>query len=454
MAKSEQAFLKLQAEIASYEGDEPYIFISYSHHDTEAVYDVLRLLEQENFRFWYDDTMEIGEDFREELRTKIENCSAFLFFVSEASMRSKYCGMEIITAYKHDKKIFPFYLSDDVELPAALKMILENLQHVKGFLGDGSLRYVKKMITGLPIETMRTLQIEDGELKKCKDGSRSIVIPNTVTAVGESAFKNCEKLEDITVGSSVRVMGRESFRGCKNLQRLVLPQNVQDVGESAFRDCIGLTECVVENEGIEIGERAFENCASLKDVRLQAGMTEIYGGVFNSCKSLEYIDLPEMLTILGESCFADCASLKEVSIPPHVTKIDDMVFNGCIGMESITLNDSLMKIGKNAFKDCRSLKSVYIPRSVVTMGVSPFRGCCSLESITVDPKSRFFKSVDSVLFNKNKSALICYPSKIDSKEYFIPDSVTVIGDWAFCECVRLERVVIPDSVYEIGEGAF
>ena len=77
----------------SYEGEEPYIFISYSHADIPKVRTIMKRIEQEKFRFWYDDTMEIGEDFRTELQTKIEGCHAFLLFVSPASMQSKYCGM-------------------------------------------------------------------------------------------------------------------------------------------------------------------------------------------------------------------------------------------------------------------------------------------------------------------------------------------------------------------------
>jgi hypothetical protein len=95
-------------DLNSYEGTEPYIFISYSHADTDSVYKILKVIDKEKYRFWYDDTMEIGEDFREELRSRIENCSAFLLFISETALNSKYCGMEIITAYKY-KVIYPRY---------------------------------------------------------------------------------------------------------------------------------------------------------------------------------------------------------------------------------------------------------------------------------------------------------------------------------------------------------
>ena len=445
---------EMRLRLNAYEGDEPFIFVSYSHADTMAVLRILKILDKEKFRFWYDDTMEIGEDFRNELRDKIEKCSAMLLFISDASMQSKYCGMEVITAYKYDKRIYPVYISEDVVIPPALKLILENLQHVKGAASENLNKYVAKLISSLPVETMKSLETDGEVLVKCKDGSTSLTVPAGIKIIGDSAFKNCEKLENIDFGDEVEVIKREAFRGCKGLKHVVLPESVRRVGDSVFRDCIAMESLVVENDEIELGERTFENCASLSSVKLRMGMTELYGGVFNSCKSLVEITLPEKLTVLGESSFADCVKLKKIVLPPEVSKVDDMAFNGCIELEEIVLNDKISKLGKNVFKDCKCLKSFYLPASVTSIGTGPFRGCSNLRKIVVDPKSRFFKAVDSVLFNKNKSVLISYPAQLPAKNYSVPDSVTVISDWAFCECSELETVFIPDSVYEIGEGAF
>lgn len=440
--------------LPSYDGDEPYIFVSYSHADITKVREILRRIDREKFRFWYDDTMEIGEDFRLELQSKIENCKAFLLFVSENSMQSKYCGMEIIVAYKNNKRIFPVYLDDSTEIPGALKMVLENLQHVKGVGLENDSKYIDKLIDSLPTETMRSFSIEDDVLVRCKDGSSHLTLPANVRVVGKGAFKNCEKLERLDIGTTVEALMNEACRGCKKLKSLTLTENVRFVGESAFRDCTSLEALVVKNDEIELGERAFENCAKLSDITLADGISEIYGGVFNSCKSLSSITLPRELTVLGESSFADCVSLKKIDIPEQVTKIDDMVFNGCISLEEIDIKDRVTKIGKYAFKDCKSLEEITIPRSVMSIGIGPFRGCTVLKKINVDPKSRFFKSVDDVLFNKNKSVLVSYPPCKELKVYEIPDSVMTVSSWAFCDSELLEEIVIPDSVTDIGEGAF
>ena len=440
--------------LPSYEGEEPYIFVSYSHNDIAKVREILKRVDREKFRFWYDDTMEIGEDFRLELQSKIENCSAFLLFISEHSMQSKYCGMEIIIAYKNNKRIFPVYLNDNTEIPGALKMVLENLQHVKGTALEGDTKYIDKLIDSLPTETMRSFSIEDDVLVRCKDGSSHLTVPSNVRIIGKGAFKNCEKLEKLDVGDTVEIMMTEACRGCKKLKSLTLTENVRSIGESAFRDCTSLTSLVVKNDEIELGERAFENCAKLEDISLADGISEIYGGVFNSCKSLTSIRLPRELTVLGESSFADCVSLKKIDIPEQVTKIDDMVFNGCLALENVDIKDRVTKIGKYAFKDCKSLEEITIPLSVMSIGIGPFRGCTELKRIKVDPKSRFFKSVDDVLFNKNKSVLISYPPLKAASTYEIPDSVTTVSAWAFCDCEALNEIIIPDSVTDIGEGAF
>ena len=454
----DQGLKIVETKFQAYTGVEPYIFVSYSHRDIERVYPILDDLYDKKFRLWYDESCEVGNDFRDELRTRIKNSEGVILFVSKASMASPFCGMEIIVARENGKRLYPIYL-DDADVPPAFEILLANTHH-------GSVDNYKKMINSLvndlPKTAMDRLTIEKGKfLTKCEDNGEEIEVDEGVTVVCESAFKSRRALKHIKLPESLEEIELEAFRGCGSLLEMHIPDKTVRIGESAFRDCVKMKRLVVRNRCIKIGERAFENCAELEEIVLPEGLTEIYGGVFNSCKKISKIDLPKSLTILGESAFSDCDHLESIDIPETVTKIDDLVFNGCIEMKKVILREGLKKIGKGAFKNCKSLTTVKIPASVTNLSHALFRGCGALKSIQVEGKNKYYKSEpnkregnDHVLFNKNKSVIIAYPASSREVQYDIPDSVMSICEWAFSECKKLNRITIPDSVYDIGEGAF
>ena len=447
----------VQTKFEAYNGHEPYLFVSYSHRDSKKVYPILDALHDKKYRIWYDESCENGNDFREELRHRIENAEAVILFVSAASMDSPFCGMEVIVARENGKRLYPIYL-DDAKVPPAFEILLANTHHSTA---DNMDKLVKAMVRDLPAAAMDRLTTREGKLEKCEDNGSSIEVDEGITVICAGAFKDRRALHTIKLPETLEEIEPESFRGCSNLECMAIPAKTARVGISAFRDCVSMKSLSIQNNKIKIGERAFENCASLTDVTLPSGLTELYGGVFNSCKSLKKINLRQSLTVLGESAFSDCVGLESVEIPESVTKIDDLVFNGCTSLSKVELSEGLKKIGKGAFKNCRSLAKITIPSTVTSLSDALFRGCESLKSIKVSPKNKFYKSApnkrdgnDHVLFNKNKSVIIAYPASSREVQYDIPDSVTIISDWAFGECKKLNRITIPDSVQEIGEGAF
>ena len=455
--EEEIVFYDVKTKFEAYTGAEPYLFISYSHRDINVVYPILDALYDKRYRLWYDESCETGNDFRDELRHRIEKAEAVILFVSRYSMASPFCGMEIIVARENNKRIYPVFIEEGV-VPPAFEILLANTHHSTT---DDIGKLLRTMVRDLPPVTMDRLTTEGEELIKCEDNGTSIVVDEGITKINEEAFKDRVQLKSITLPSTLREIGLESFRGCKALESMDIPMATERIGESAFRDCVSLKTLCVHNDRIKIGERSFENCTSLTKIDLPDGMTELYAGLFNSCRSLESIKLPESLTILGESAFSDCVKLQKIEMPDFISKIDDLVFSGCVSLSEVKFNNGLRKIGKSAFKNCRSLTELFIPSSVTSIYGAPFRGCESLKSIEVDRRNKYFKSEpskrdghDHVLFNKNKSILIAYPASCREVQYDIPDSVTMISDWAFCSCRKLNRITIPDSVQEIGEGAF
>lgn len=456
----EEVFPNLQTKFDAYIGDEPYLFVSYSHRDTAQVYPILDILYDNKYRLWYDESCETGNDFRDELKNKIEGCSGVVLFVSESSMNSPFCGMEILCAKEKNKRIFPIYLGDNLDIPPAFQIFLANLHHSTA---TDKKKMIASLLRDLPAETMDRLTMNENKdlLEKCEDNGEIIEVPEGIKTIAASAFQNRTRFRSITLPESLEMIESEAFRSCSNLKSIDVPENTIRIGNSAFRDCINLKSLNIKNGLIKIGDRAFENCSQLEDIKLPTELTEIYASVFNGCKKLKAIELPSMLTVLGENAFGDCVALEEVSLPETIIKIDDLVFSGCSNLKKIDLPEGLKKIGKAAFKNCESLTTVNIPASVVYLSTDLFRGCNGLKSIVVNSKNRHYKSEpnkrdgsDHVLFNKNKSMIIAYPAASREVQYDIPDSVTTISDWTFSECNKLNRISIPDSVNEIGEGAF
>lgn len=456
----EDVYPNVQTKFEAYTGDEPYLFISYSHQDSLKVYPVLDMLYDSKYRLWYDESCETGNDFRDELREKIEQCAGVILFVSEASMNSPFCGMEILCAKEKNKRIFPVYLGDDVKIPPAFQIFLANLHHSS--ISDKR-KMLAVLLRDLPAETMDRLTINDSKdiIERCEDNGEIIEVPEGIRTIAAGAFQHRNKFKDISLPQTLEIIEYEAFRSCMNLRQIDIPESTVRIGNSAFRDCINLKSLNIKNGLIKIGDRAFENCSQLEYVKLPDELTEIYASVFNGCKKLSSIKLPTMLTVIGENAFGDCIMLEEVNLPDTIIKIDDFVFSGCSSMKKITLPEGLKKIGKAAFKGCVSLTTINIPSTVIYLSTDLFRGCNGLKSIVVEPKNRYYKSEpnkrdgsDHVLFNKNKSVIIAYPASSREVQYDIPDSVTIISNWTFNECSKLNRIYIPDSVNEIGEGAF
>ncbi|MBR7082093.1 MAG: leucine-rich repeat domain-containing protein, partial [Oscillospiraceae bacterium] len=182
------------------------------------------------------------------------------------------------------------------------------------------------------------------------------------------------------------------------------------------------------------------------------------GTIVDCDESVTTANIPEAIdgtpvTSIGSGAFEDCISLTSVEIPSNVTSIGDGAFHDCVGLTGVTIPNNVTSIGREAFGYCANLTSVTVPNSVTSIGFNPFSYCKNLTGITVDAGGSAYTSENGVLFNKNKTELICVPGGI-SGAYVIPNSVTRIVGGAFCGCSSLTSVTIPSSVTSIEYSAF
>jgi hypothetical protein len=136
-------------------------------------------------------------------------------------------------------------------------------------------------------------------------------------------FFDCESLTEIVIPESVTDIGNGAFQYCKNLTRIFIPESVTSIGDGAFQDCKSLTNLVIPKNVTEIGDEAFYGCKSLTDLVLPEKITSIREGAFKYCKNLTRIDFPESITSIGKDAFRECIALREIQ------NIDSLIRNGC-----------------------------------------------------------------------------------------------------------------------------
>jgi len=282
-------------------------------------------------------------------------------------------------------------------------------------------------------------------------GLTSVTIPNSVTSIGYGAFVGCRSLTSVIIGNSVTSIGYGAFYDCTGLTSVTIPNSVTSIGESAFEGCTSLTSVTIPNSVTSIGEGAFVGCRSLTSVIIGNSVTSIGPRAFKDCSSLTSVTIGNSVTSIGESAFFDCTSLTSVTIPDSVTSIGRWAFCDT-GLTSVTIPNSVTSIGEYAFYGT-GLTSVTIPNSVTSIGLGAFIYCRKLTSINVDIANTAYSSVNGVLYDKDRAALIAYPTG-KTGVFTIPDSVTSIGVNAFISCTGLTSVTIGSSVTSIGSGAF
>ena len=253
----------------------------------------------------------------------------------------------------------------------------------------------------------------------------SVVIPNSVTSIGKGTFWNCTFLSSIVIPNSVTSIEKQAFDGCTSLSSIVIPDSVTDIGESAFSSCTSLSGVVIPNSVKSIGESAFSSCTSLSGIVIPNSVKSIGYRMFSSCTSLSSIVIPNSVTSIGDSAFWDCTSLFSIIIP-----------------------DSVTSIGSCAFSNCSSLSNIVIPASVTNMDGNPFLYWNGILTVL---SSSFFYAND-VLIDNVKKTIIAFRNKESS--YIIPNSITGIGPNAFSHCETLSNIFIPNSVTSIGDSAF
>lgn len=306
---------------------------------------------------------------------------------------------------------------------------------------------------------------DNGRLLLSKDGTAVILaatgasfgdytLPANYTQISYGAFSGTD-ITKLTILNSNLIIGDYAFAECLQLKEVVLPATAGtlEIGSYAFASSKSVLDAVQNLDKVNtVGSYAFAVTA-LKEVTLGAGSTygegafymsslitvtigegaQIGASAFQRCTNLTTVNMPAEVT-LGEACFANATRLTTIDLS-NLTEIAAETFNGCTSLSTAILTNATV-IGNSAFGGCTSLTTLEMPK-VEKIGDYAFSGNLN--------------AINNAIVSGNKPANTNAP-KFTS--VVLPDTLKEIGAGAFAGCTALAQITIPAGISEIPYAAF
>lgn len=281
----------------------------------------------------------------------------------------------------------------------------------------------------------------------------SVTIPDSVSKIGQNAFRWCSSLVSIELSDNITEIGNEAFYNCDSLTSVVIPDSVETLGNYAFNDCDNLNTVTVGAKSI--GAEAFSDTPKLTSVTITDNVCSIGEAAFSSCTSLETIVFPDSVKEMGAAMLHSCLALKNVTLPKEITSLDWSYygfFQGCTSLKEIVIPYYVTSIESYCFNDV-PLESITIGARLTDFTNLPL-DCETLKEIIVVDENRNYGSVDGILFDKDQTELVRYPQAKTDEEYTVPKTVAAVAKNAFNGNSSIKKVTLPENVTNIYEDAF
>ena len=255
----------------------------------------------------------------------------------------------------------------------------------------------------------------------------SFTVPRSVTSITGNIIQSCKSISAITVESGntiydsrndcnaiIRTSNNTLISGCKNT---VIPNTVTAIGSSAFNGCTSLVSITIPSSVTTIGSSVFNRCSGLDYITVESGNTAFDSR--ENCNAIirtqsNYLIagsnntvIPNGVRSIGDYAFSYRINLSDIVIPSSVRYIYNGAFLNCTGLTSVTIPNGVETVANYAFQDCTNLASVSIPSSVTSIGYSVFANCNNLVDVKVEKTTPI--NIYSGVFSNSANATLYVP---------------------------------------------
>jgi len=265
-----------------------------------------------------------------------------------------------------------------------------------------------------------------------------LVLPNTLTHIGDGAFLGCSGITQLVIPESVTELGDFVFAYCSSLVEVTLPSGIKKIGTYTFAGCSLLTD--INTENIEIfDEYAFISSESLGSVDFSSA-TEIRLGAFAET-ALKGNLVANNLTAIGDYAFqnTDITTFTAGSL----AKIGEGAFYGNAHLESFVFSGDIEKVEQFAFMGCEALASFYY-----------YENDTKKDSGKINDYATLIKGVLYITMESGKTQLQSIPSAIDTTELTVSEGTYRIDTYAGNGSSKITKLILPDTLVNIGNYAF
>lgn len=200
------------------------------------------------------------------------------------------------------------------------------------------------------------------EIVKYEGKQTEITIPSEiddypVSRIAASAFENCYFIKEVNIWADVIIIGESAFKDCIGLKEITIPHSVSEIYDSTFEGCSNLEEANIWGDVTRVGVNAFKNCISLKEITIPSSCLLVDQSAFEGCTAIEEVNLWGE-GVIGECAFKNCTSLKEITIPSEITEVKKSAFEGCTSLTEVNVWGENVIFGVNVFTNCPKLKEL------------------------------------------------------------------------------------------------